>query len=862
MTKSLVLIESAGKIKKLESILGPDYKVMASMGHIMDLDRKTMSIDIGNNFEPKYTILQDTKKGFKTKQQIVNEIKLQAKKYDKIYLATDEDREGEMIAWCLAYVLNIKKPNRITFNSITKNEIMNAIKHPRDLDYNMIDAQKTRRILDRLIGFELSPLLWTKIGNGASSAGRVQSVVVKIIIDRENDITDFLKGENNGKYRITSSLCSKDFVTNATLYSTLSSSTDDIDQSDDEYNEDLGKYSSIKIDTKKDAKSIMNDIIPSILKICDIIRSERKREPAAPFITSTLQQDASQKLGFPVKKTMDCAQKLYESGYITYMRTDSYNLSKEAMDNIKKYISTNYGKEYSRQKTFKCKSKNSQEAHEAIRPTDIDVCEIEEDDKIKDNEIKLYNLIWRRTMASQMSPAIIDSAQIVIEISKLKKNGYYFVAKQEEIKFDGFLKVYNIDEDKDNVAINIPKIGTLLTLDSLNGEHEFNRPKERYNEASLVRKLENLGIGRPSTYAANIETIQRKGYVEVKNIDGIKKTVISLRWSKNDKDIKEEKKDNILWKEKNKLVPTDMGNTVTQFLEDKFPNIVNCEFTSKMENDLDIIANGKNIWYNVVSNFYEDFHPIVENIKIETKNISGNTNTNINNSRDLGIHPKNGYPVVAFKSKYGPVVKMIVSDAKSIYANIEKPYKLETIKLADAIKLFQYPKILGKYKDIDIIINKGKFGIYISYGNMNINVPDDHKDDIDIDMASELIDKKIEKNKSILWTEKDNNIIYSIRDNGKGKYICVMKSNAKDKKPDFHKIDQNVDIDTMTLQKIKNIIKGTPIKKTESKLSTKDNIPTEKLTAVSKKKLITVTGKPSVKKNDQSKVSSTKPKKN
>lgn len=814
MPQSLVLIESAGKIKKLESILGSKYKVMASMGHIMDLDRKTMSIDIENDFEPKYFILKDAKKGFKTKQQIVNEIKIQAKKCDNIYLATDEDREGEMIAWSLAQVLDIKKPNRITFNSITKTEILNAIKNPRDLDYNMIDAQKARRILDRLIGFELSPLLWSNIGNGASSAGRVQSAVVKIVIDRENNINEFLAGEDNGKYRIFADMHSEDFKTNPILHMASTEDSDD-------------KFVPVKFGDKNETKKIMLQIIGSTFKIKDVLRSERKREPAAPFITSTLQQDASQKLGFSVKKTMDCAQKLYEAGHITYMRTDSYNLSKEAMENIKKYIILNYGKEYSRSKTFKCKSKNSQEAHEAIRPTDIDVYEIESDDKIKGDEIRLYDLIWRRTIASQMSPAIINSAQIIIDINKLQKSGYCFVSKQEEIKFDGFLKVYNIDENNNESKINIPNVNTKLILDILDGEHEFDKPKERYNEASLVKKLESLGIGRPSTYATNIDTIIKKGYVEVKNIDGIKKISISLRWTASNGNIKEEKKEGTLWKEKNKLVPTEMGCTVIQFLENKFPDIVNCEFTSKMEDDLDTVAEGKINWLNIVSNFYNNFHPTVENIKKTGKNIQTNF---ANNSREIGVHPESGYPIVAFRSKYGPVLKMTISDNKSIYANIEKPFKLETINLEDAIKLFQFPKILGNHNGDNIVLNKGKYGLYISCGKININVPNDI-DDIDLDKAIELVDAKIEKNKSILWTGEEKNLIYSIRDNGKGKYICVMKRGATGKKPDFHKIDQDADLKTMTINKLKNIIKGIDKNngdKTEEKSRTmKKNSPTK-----------------------------------
>ena len=887
MGKTLVIIESAGKLKKMKSILGEKYEVMASFGHILDLKEGSLSVDIKNNFEPEYDILKNSKKkgqnlGFKSKEQIVKELKMMAKKCSEVLLATDEDREGEMIAWSLAHVLGLTDPKRVTFNSITKNEVLKAVKSPKKIDNNMVDAQRARRILDRIVGFEISPILWKTI-QGSLSAGRVQSVVVKIIVDKENDISDYFKKNaetyfkgngvfyakknNNMKavlYQLNGSNDESDNDSDSDEESNNdsdeeSNSDSDEDKSDSDTNsensddENIKKGTIAKIKSEKESKEIMKKMMESKYKISNILEKESTRNPSAPFITSTLQQEAANKLGFPVKKTMMSAQKLYEAGYITYMRTDSVSLSPEAMANIKKYVLDKFGKEYYRSMDYKSKSKNSQEAHEAIRPTDVFTEKIETNEKIGGDEKRLYNLILKRTIASQMSPAKFNVVDIIIDISKLIN--YYYMARTEELKFAGFLRIYNLknvdndvnnngeedideeeeeEEEEEEDKVSIPKKGTILGVDNIILQQDYEKPPIRYNEASLVRKLEKLGIGRPSTYATNIMKIQEIGYVEVKNMEGIKKDVLTLKWNGKGKEVKEIKKEAVLGKETNKMMPTHMGIRVNDFLVKNFSKIMDYKFTSDMEEELDVIASGKKKWFNVLDKFYKEFHPTIE--ELNKKEI----NLNDENMRKLGKHPESGYEIVATIAKYGPVVKMISDNSKILYAPIQEPLKLETITLKDAVKLFEYPKKLGIINKKPVMLNKGKYGLYIKYDNAVINLSknEDYKDktNITIDDAKKLLE---ERKKNYLWEGTEDKKNYYVKDGPYGKYISIIDNNKKVVKPINISLPDDTDIETLSIKKITEIVKNSKNKQKKYKNDTdgdnKEGIKNKK--AVEKKNI-------------------------
>ncbi len=880
MSKTLVIIESCGKIKKMKAILGDKYEIMASYGHVMDLKEGSLSIDIKNNFEPQYDILKNTKKkgennNFKSKIQIVKELKEAAKKAKDVLLATDEDREGEMIAWSLAHILNLKDPKRITFNSITKNDVMKAIKSPKKIDYNMVNAQKTRRILDRIVGFEISPILWKHM-QGSLSAGRVQSVVVKIIVDKENEITDYFNKDAESYFKLYGSFYEKKggnikaIMYQSKLNNSESDSENDSDtdldndsdsdsdsdsesdsesdnesdsESDGEHKNDKKIGTISKIKTEKETRELIKKMMKSTYRISNIIEKTSTRNPSPPYTTSTLQQDASTKLGLSVKNTMISAQKLYEAGYITYMRTDSVSLSEDALKNIKEYILENFGKEYYRYIQYKSKSKNSQEAHEAIRPTDVYTEKINYNEKIGDAEIRLYNLIWKRTIACQMSPAIYNIADIIIEISKLINEGKYFVAKEEEIKFLGYMQVYNSkntktesseqstennesDETESNESKNIsdksiPQKGTVLKVNNISGDKEYKKPPLRYNEASLVRTLEKLGIGRPSTYATNIMTIQERGYVEVKKIDGIKKDVLILKWNGKDNEIKEIKKEIILGKETNKLVPTHNGIQVNKFLVEYFKKILDYKFTSNMEEDLDKIASGKKKWVSVLDNFYKEFHPIVE--ELMDKEIKAQDE----NARVLGKHPE-GYEMIATTAKYGPVVKMY-KDNKYIYAPIKEPLKIETITLKEAIKLFEYPKQLGLINKKPVLLNKGKYGLYISYeGNVaNLSNNEKYKDktSITLDEAKEILE---ERKKTYLWEKIDGKNKYFIKEGKYGKYLTVVNNSKKTNDPIFIKITDEIKIDDLTIEDVKKMVKNKNKANNKEKNEKKNNVKENK----------------------------------
>ncbi len=801
--KILVIVESPGKIKKLQSILGDNYIVMASVGHLIDLDPKKLSVDIENNFEPTYQIISDSKSKI-NKKNIVSDLKKAAKNASDVLLAADQDREGEMIAWSIATVLNldIKKAKRIVFKSITKEEILNAVKNSTKIDMNLVNAQKARRILDRIIGFEISPILWKNIGSGSLSAGRVQSVVTRLLIDRENEIKNFLQDNNNQAYF--------DFkgefesITNCDLIEFKKT-----------------KYEKAKINGESNAKLLMKNLIKYKYKIDNIIEKDSFRQPSPPFTTSTLVQEAARKLGFTIKRTNYAAQKLYEAGHITYMRTDSVNLSKEALDNIKKFIEKKYGKDsnkYYRYLNYSPpKNGNTQEAHEACRPTDVNVENINSSES---DEIKLYNLIWKRTVASQMQPAKIKFTDLII---KAEENlNYGFLSQFNNLIFDGFLSIYGmISENEENEEngengeneenkkdinsdlkkINIPKIGTKINLSNLISEQKYNKPPSRYNEASLINKLDpkNLNIGRPATYGPIINTIIERKYVNIGDIEGIEKDSIYICWDNKNNKIKEKINKIRIGKESNKIIPTSLGIVVTDFLIKNFNDIVDYKYTASMEVLLDDIAEGKKEWVKVLDTFYKKFHPIVENLlKSKTTIIS-------DSKKLLGIHPETKDEIYISFAKYGDVLIM-----NGNYAPIKPPLTKENITIDDAVKIFEYPKDLGKYDRKIVLLNRGKYGLYITIGKgksketISLNNTDLDEKNITLEKILDLIK---EKSKKILKKITHNNITYNLLEGPYGKYFSINDLNKKKKTNISASTLSDKEIEDLTSENIENTIK-------------------------------------------------------
>jgi DNA topoisomerase-1 len=704
MSKTLVIVESPGKIKKISEILGSNYIIKASFGHCQDLDSKTLSIDIDNNYNPIYKIID-------SKQNVVKELKSLAKSSLEVILAADEDREGEAIAYSLASLLQLKKPKRIVFHEITKKAILEAINNPKELDMNMVYAQQARRLLDRLVGYKISPILWHHFNNHSQiqSAGRVQSVVVKIINDKENEINESI---NNSYYKTS------------------------IDFSKNKMSGVLMKNNNLYIfdntDNAKDFLKLINK--KTIFKVVSVENKESIRKPSPPFITSTLQQEASTKLGFNVKKTMDVAQKLYEEGHITYMRTDSTNLSQEAINNCKKYIEETYGLSYSKPNKYTNKNSNAQEAHEAIRPTHIENKDIQSN---TDN-IKLYNLIWRRTVASQMLPAKINIQTIKTdtinnEISIL--NNSLWVSIYESIIFDGFLILYNNSTDSDEeiqkgvIEINVNEI---LNFKKIKIIEEYTKAPLRFNEANLIKYLEKNNIGRPSTYASILNKIIERKYVEIKNIDGIKKNSLQLELDNKYK-IKEQNKEVIIGKENKKLIPTEVGILINNFMIQNFDSIMQIDFTSQFEEYLDKISEGKAKWYNVLDIFYKKFNPIVEKLQLEKlESIKVEKQDKL-----LGIDPHTNNEIYIGTGKYGPYIKIMYNN-KWKYTSIDNI----NITLDEAIACLKYPIELGKYNKNKVFLCKGKYGLYLKYNNKNISV-NNINENIDLNYAIILLKNKI-----------------------------------------------------------------------------------------------------------------------
>nr|QBK88645.1 MAG: DNA topoisomerase I [Mimivirus LCMiAC01] len=786
MSKSytLVILESPGKVNKVQQILGKGYKAIASVGHIIDLDPKSISVKIDKDFEPIY-------KPVPRQRKTIQALKAAAKKASKIIFMCDNDREGEQIAWSVAYVTGTKNPQKIIFNSITKTAILEGMKNPVPLDQNLINAQKARRILDRLVGYELSPLLWKNI-QPKLSAGRVQSVVVKIIIDRENEINDFLKTGDSSYFKFNGTFLTnkiKQIITN--LHDLVSINKDGI------YKGGLAK-----IKTEEESRKFLKNAIKSIYTVENVYDKKRESNPSAPYTTSTLQQDASRKLGFAVKRTMMAAQHLYESGNITYMRTDSTNLSKEALNNIKKYVISTYGNKYYRKKIYAKKVKHIQEAHEAVRPTHINIIDVKNGGKIGSDEKNLYKLIWRRIVASQMMPAVYKVTTIQIFISHVKK--YYFGTSIDNLIFPGYLAVYNIANNgsNNNKNVKIPDPGTKLNVGSITGTQTYLQPPGRYTEASLINKMDpkNLNIGRPATYASIIAKIQDRRYVRRDDILGKEKTALILSWGgKSTYKITEDSKTIMVGKENKKFVPTMIGRLVTDYLTTGFPKIMDYAFTADMEEKLDDIAKGKRNWVKTLQIFYKDFHSQVEKLKKQGSLIKEKY------TKILGQDPKTGVDVVATIGKYGPMVKLCLTKTKCKIGPIKEPLTLDNITLKDALKILEYPKELGTYKKKKILLKIGKYGNYLTHGNKNYRLD---TGDITFSEAKKIIDEiDKERKKKHLVEFQSKTKLYVVLEGKFGKYIRVTPLKGKTKGYNIPLL-KDVKIEDLTLEKVLEIEKN------------------------------------------------------
>ncbi len=771
MINNLVIVESPAKAKTIEKFLGKDFLVASSMGHIRDLSKKDFGIEINNNFKPNYIVPDDKKK-------IVADLKKLVKDAKIIWLASDEDREGEAIAWHLSEVLNLNAENtrRIVFHEITKNAILDSIKTHRVIDQNLVNAQQARRILDRIVGFELSPVLWKKI-KPSLSAGRVQSVALRLVVEREREIIKF---EPSSSFRVTGTFSDKS-------------------------NAELKAEATERFANLEKAKNFLEKCKDSTFTITDVVKKPAKKSPAPPFTTSTLQQEASRKLGFSVSQTMSVAQRLYEAGRITYMRTDSVNLSETALNSAKEIIHKEFGEKYVNIRQYKTKSKGAQEAHEAIRPTYFD----KETISGNNAEKKLYELIWKRTIASQMSDAQLEKTTISIDVSNAEEN---FTATGEVLKFDGFLKVYiesTDDEQEENTKGLLPpvKIDDTLNYKLIYAVQKFTNSPPRYTEASLVKKLEELGIGRPSTYAPTISTIQNRGYVIKEDRPGNERKLQSITLSNNI--IKEEVKTETYGTEKAKLFPDNIGMIVNDFLAEYFKEIIDFNFTASIEKEFDDIASGKVQWPNMISKFYDPFHNQVE----KTLEISGISK----GERLLGNDPETGKPVYTRMGRYGAIAQIGETkgdeDEKPKFASLLKGQHIENITLEEALDLFKLPREIGSYEDKEVTAAIGRFGPYVKHDNkfysLVRNVDDPYT--IELERAIELIEIKRERDKNkVIKTfaeDKDLQVL-----NGRwGPYISQGKKN--------YKIPKNVDPKSLDYESCLKIIKesGTkPKKKSKS----------------------------------------------
>ena len=751
MAKNLLIVESPAKAKTIEGILGKDFEVKSCFGHIRDLEKNDMGIDINNNFKPKYIVPAE-------KERVVKELKSLAKSSGEVWLASDEDREGESISWHLAEVLGLdpKTTKRIVFHEITKPAIEKAVKNPRTINMNLVNAQQARRVVDRLVGFELSPVLWRKIGmSGGLSAGRVQSVAVKLIAEKEREINQFAA---TGSFKIEASLAATD-NSNRTV----------------NFKAEGGKY-----DVVEGADKFLQSCIGAKYAVRDIQVKPGKRTPAAPFTTSTLQQEASRKLGYGVSKTMLLAQKLYESGKITYMRTDSVSLGETAMDGIKAEIKNSYGDKYLQVRQYKNKNQSAQEAHEAIRPTYM------ENHSVNDPELaRLYELIWKRTIASQMSDAELEKTTAKINIST---NNQELTATGEVLKFDGFLKVYieSSDEEEDNEEApegesRLPNLtpGQVLAFNQMTATERFTKHSARYTEASLVKKLEELGIGRPSTYAPTISTIIKRTYVEKKDKEGVKRNFRILKL-KNDVIEKIMEQENT-GAEKSKLFPTDLGLVVTDFLNQHFTKVMDYSFTANIEKEFDEVAEGKMLWSKMVGDFYTPFHTGVEYTLETAERAVG--------ERVLGAD-ENGKPITARMGRYGPMVQIGAQndEEKPRFAKLKANQSIETITLEDALELFKLPLSLGEHDNLEVSVNIGRFGPYVKWGEAFVSIPKgEDLATVDLNRAIEIISARQKEDAPIGWFDEKPIT------KGKGRFGPFIKWNDL-----FINIPRTYNFDTLT----------------------------------------------------------------
>lgn len=756
MAKNLVIVESPAKAKTIEGYLGKDFVVKSSFGHVRDLAKKGLAIDVENNFEPRYEISVD-------KKQVVSELKKLAKEAETIWLATDEDREGEAISWHLYETLGLDKKDtkRITFNEITKSAILKAIESPREINRELVDAQQARRVLDRLVGFELSPVLWRKV-RPSLSAGRVQSVAVRLIVEREREITKF---EATPFYRVSGKFRSENGLLKA----------------------DLAK----QLESESEVNLLLESCKGASFSVSDVTKKPATKKPAAPFTTSTLQQEASLKLGFSVSRTMSVAQRLYEAGRITYMRTDSVNLSDTAVNAAKAEIISAYGADFSNPKKYTNKNSGAQEAHEAIRPTDFSTHSIDGET----DEERLYDLIWKRAISSQMSDAQLERTTIVINAPGVQE---IFRAKGEVITFEGFLKVYlesNLEEEDEDQEVSglLPAVNTgdALETNEITAIQRFTRPPSRYVEASLVKELEKLGIGRPSTYAPTISTIQKRGYVDKTLKDGYERGF--SKWTLVGGDILREELTETTGREKGKLAPTDIGIVVTDFLIDHFGRIMDYNFTAKVEQEFDDIAKGMVDWTKMLESFYGPFHNNVEDTLENSERATG--------ERELGVQPESGRKVIARIGRFGPMVQ--VGDEredgeKPEFASLKANQSINSISLEDALELFKLPRILGEYEEQSVRANIGRYGPYVQLGKLFVSLPkEDDPMTVNLDRAIELIKVKQEEEKNKIIKLFPENEDVQLLNGRYGAYLKIGRSNfrlPKDKDPKELSLEECLEI--------------------------------------------------------------------
>ena len=770
MAKNLVIVESPAKAKTIEGFLGKDFKVLSSFGHIRDLSHKDMGVDIPGGFIPNYEVSAD-------KKEVVKQLKKETKAADTVWLATDEDREGEAIAWHLAETLNLKnkETKRIVFHEITKTAITNAVENPREIDYNLVNAQQARRVLDRLVGFELSPVLWRKVKQGLS-AGRVQSVAVRLLVEREREITSF---SSNVYYKIVAQF------TNAE-----------------------GKIFRAEVSSRlaslEEAQAFLQKCVDANFSVANLEKKPAIKKPAAPFTTSTLQQEAARKLGFSVSQTMTVAQRLYEAGKITYMRTDSVNLSNDAMTAIKEEITNEYGASYSEPRKFASKIKGAQEAHEAIRPTYVHDRNVSDDS----GQQRLYDLIWKRAIASQMTNASLERTTVTIDNSNHEKN---FIAKGEVIIFDGFLKVYHEGTDEENDEEQegmLPKleVGENIAYKTISSRERFTQAPARFTEASLVKKLEELGIGRPSTYAPTISTVQRRGYVEKGEDEGTLRSYhyVELSNSIIETKVLEEKAGS----KKGKLCPTDIGMVVNDFLVSNFNSVLDYHFTAKVEEEFDEIAAGNKEWNKMLQDFYGDFHTKVEDVKENADRAVG--------ERLLGLDPKTGINIYVRIGRYGPMAQLGEGseEEKPKFASLRKGQSIESITLEEAIDLFKLPRQVGQFEEKVVTVAIGRFGPYVRHDSKFVSLGDHDPMTIELEACIELIEEKRKSDaEKHIHTFDDEEPTIQVLHGRWGPYIKVEKTN--------YKIPKDVEAEDLDRAQCLVIMENQPKKKGKAKAKPK-----------------------------------------